>query len=61
MAPNLPQTFKAATFTQANAPLSFVDQELKMPQDGQVLVKTLACGVCHSDHMVQSGAVGLPL
>ena len=61
MAPSLPKTFKAAAFKEPNAPLSFVDQELKLPKDGQVLVKTLACGVCHSDALVQSGVMGTPL
>ncbi|KAL8818135.1 MAG: hypothetical protein Q9191_008006 [Dirinaria sp. TL-2023a] len=58
MAQNLPKTFKAAIFKKANAPLTFEDVELKLPTYGQVLVKMLAAGVCHSDAGVQAGALG---
>lgn len=55
MAPNLPKTYKAAVFKEANKPLTFVDIDLKPPQEGLVLVKVLAVGVCHSDAMVHAG------
>lgn len=58
MAQNLPKTFKVAIFKEANAPLTFEEVELKLPTDGQVLVKMLAAGVCHSDAGVQAGAMG---
>lgn len=57
MAPNLPKTYKAASFKEANGPLTLEDVELKMPEDGLVLVKVLAVGVCHSDAMVQAAAM----
>lgn len=57
MAPNLPKTYKAAVFKAANAPLTLEDIELKMPAEGQILIKVLATGVCHSDAMVQAGAM----
>jgi len=57
MAPNLPKTYKAALFKEANAPLTFEDMELKMPVEGQILIRVLATGVCHSDAMVQAGAM----
>ncbi|KAK7968078.1 alcohol dehydrogenase [Apiospora aurea] len=44
MSPSLPQTYKAAVIEKANAPL--------------VLVKVLACGVCHSDMGAQGGHFG---
>lgn len=54
----LPKTYKAAVFEKANAPFVFKDIELKQPSAGEVLVKVLACGVCHSDSIVRSGAAG---
>lgn len=54
----LPKTYKAAVFQKANDPLTIVDVELKMPKPGEVLVKVLAVGVCHSDSMVQDGILG---
>lgn len=58
MAPTLPKTYKAAMFKEANAPLTLEDIELKMPVEGQILIKVLATGVCHSDCMVQAGMMG---
>ncbi|KAI4232762.1 MAG: hypothetical protein L6R40_007308 [Gallowayella cf. fulva] len=60
MAPTLPKTYKAAIFKKANDKLTIEDVELKQPEQGQVLIKVLATGVCHSDVMVQSGAMGSP-
>ena len=58
MAPDLPKTFKAAIFKEANAPLTLEDVELRQPEEGQILIKVLATGVCHSDGVVQSGGMG---
>lgn len=60
MAPTLPKTYKAAIFKKANDKLTIEDVELKQPDQGQVLIKVLATGVCHSDKMVQSGVFGSP-
>lgn len=54
----LPKTYKAAVFESKGAPLTLKDVELKMPGPGQVLVKVIATGVCHSDSMVQDGLLG---
>jgi hypothetical protein len=54
----LPKTYKAAVFESANSPFVLKDIELKHPSQGQVLVKVIATGVCHSDADVQSGAFG---
>jgi S-(hydroxymethyl)glutathione dehydrogenase / alcohol dehydrogenase len=44
---------KAALLWQAQQPLKVQDVEMKEPGRGEVLVKTAASGVCHSDlHMV---------
>lgn len=61
MAPNLPKTYKAAIFKKANEPLTIEDVELKEPVEGEVLIKVIATGVCHSDAGVQAGAFGNPL
>ena len=45
----LPKTYKAAVFEKKDAPFVLKDVELKQPSAGEVLVKTIACGVCHSD------------
>jgi S-(hydroxymethyl)glutathione dehydrogenase / alcohol dehydrogenase len=40
---------KAAVFHGPNQPLSIEDVELDKPHDREVLIKTVASGVCHSD------------
>ena len=41
---------RAALFTEAGAPLQIVDDiELEPPRAGEVRVRVVACGVCHSD------------
>lgn len=60
MAPSLPKTYKAAIFKKANEKLTIEDVELKQPEQGEVLIKVLATGVCHSDVMAQTGAFGNP-
>lgn len=61
MADSLPKTFKAAVFEKVGAPLTIKELPLQLPKEGELLVKVLACGVCHSDMMVQSGELGNPL
>ncbi|KAL9636132.1 MAG: hypothetical protein Q9204_002375 [Flavoplaca sp. TL-2023a] len=56
MAPSLPKTYKAAIFKKANEKLTIEDVELKQPEQGEVLIKVLATGVCHSDVMAQTDA-----
>lgn len=55
---SLPKTYRAAVFEKADTPFTLKDVELKHPSPGQVLVKVLATGVCHSDAMVQDGQFG---
>ena len=40
---------KAAVFREPHQPLSIEEVELDEPGPREVLVKTVACGVCHSD------------
>jgi len=55
---SLPKTYKAAVYEKVNSPLVIKDVDLKMPEAGQILVKVLASGVCHSDAAVGAGQLG---
>ncbi|GAA5821016.1 hypothetical protein JCM3770_004472 [Rhodotorula araucariae] len=61
---NAPKTYKAAVITEAGAkpPFKIQDIEYKSPKEGQIVVKVLASGVCHSDSVVveQLMPTGLP-
>ena len=61
MAPQIPKTHKAAMFKEKGGPLVVEEIETRQPQDGEVLVKVQACGICHSEVMVQEAAFGTPL
>ena len=50
---SLPTTFKAAVLSGPNKPMEIQDVELRLPGPGEVLLKVLACGVCHSDVALQ--------
>lgn len=45
--------------TSPNQPLARVESETPVPQGTEVLVKTVACGVCHSDIHMQDGTFEL--
>jgi propanol-preferring alcohol dehydrogenase len=45
----IPQTMKAAVIRKFGAPLQIEEVPVKMPHAGQILVKVIACGVCHTD------------
>ncbi|KAK1523185.1 alcohol dehydrogenase GroES-like domain-containing protein [Colletotrichum paranaense] len=55
---SLPKTYKAWQVKEAGAPLQLRTAELKAPGKGEVLVKVLACGICHSDVGMQKGEFG---
>ncbi|KAI1128758.1 alcohol dehydrogenase [Nemania abortiva] len=55
---SLPKTYKGAIILKAAEPVAIQEFELKQPGPGQVLVKVLACGVCHTDIFEASGAFG---
>ncbi len=61
MAPQIPKTHKAAMFKEKGGPLVVEEIETKQPQEGEVLIKVQACGVCHSEMIVQQGLMGTPL
>ncbi len=52
---------KAAIATAFNAPLEIDTLEVSDPGPGQVLVRVLAAGVCHTDESVRTGAYPAPL
>jgi hypothetical protein len=58
MASSLPKTYRHAVFKEKGGPLTIEEVELKMPGKGEVLVKTEACGVCHSDVLAQYDIMG---
>ncbi len=52
---------KAAVFRQVNQALQIEDVEMADPGPEEVLVKTMACGVCHSDLHTQQGSIPAPM
>jgi propanol-preferring alcohol dehydrogenase len=47
---------RAVQVSKANGPFEVVEREIPTPAARQVRVKVEACGVCHSDAMVKTGA-----
>ncbi len=47
---------KAAVLEEFGAALAIQELELAAPKDGEVLVRLVACGVCHTDLYTASGA-----
>jgi S-(hydroxymethyl)glutathione dehydrogenase/alcohol dehydrogenase len=47
---------RAAVLEQFDAPLAVQEVDLADPQAGEVLVRLVACGVCHTDLYTASGA-----
>ena len=46
---------KAAQISKAGSDFEIVEREIPKPGAGQVLIKVLACGVCHSDVLTKEG------
>src|SRR6185437_7510400 len=47
---------RAAVLEEFGKPLALREVELSEPQAGEVLVRLVACGVCHTDLYTASGA-----
>ncbi|MEE3116626.1 MAG: alcohol dehydrogenase catalytic domain-containing protein, partial [Pseudomonadota bacterium] len=47
---------RAAVAFEANKPLEIVEVDVAPPQEGEVLVRIVATGVCHTDAYTLSGA-----
>lgn len=58
MSPVIPKSYKAAVFESKGGDAKLKDVEIQQPGKGLILVKVLACGVCHSDEFVRVGALG---
>lgn len=52
---------KSALLLEANTPFTIETLELDDPRDGEVLVKIVACGVCHSDYHLRTGTTQHPM
>ena len=52
---------KAAVLRELNTPWSIEEIELDPPQQREILIKTTAAGMCHSDAHVVSGSILAPL
>ncbi len=46
---------KAAIVKEPKSPIVLEDRPIPEPKSGEVLIRVHACGVCHSDLMVQQG------
>lgn len=51
------QEIRAAVYRTANEPLTIETIEIDDPQPGEVLIRTVATGVCHSDVHIYEGTV----
>ncbi|MCF3107646.1 zinc-dependent alcohol dehydrogenase family protein [Niabella sp. CC-SYL272] len=56
----LPATINAMVLYQQGKPLQYTTLPMPQPQEGQVLVKVLACGVCRTDLHITDGALPDP-
>ena len=52
---------KAAVTHEKGAPFVIEEVELAPPQKHEILVKIVACGVCHTDEAVQQQFIPVPL
>uniref|UniRef100_A0A2N9IA52 Enoyl reductase (ER) domain-containing protein n=1 Tax=Fagus sylvatica TaxID=28930 RepID=A0A2N9IA52_FAGSY len=51
----LPSYMRGAVFWEPNKPLTMEDFRMPRPKSGEILIKTKACGVCHSDLHLMKG------
>ncbi|MBI3832251.1 MAG: Zn-dependent alcohol dehydrogenase [Planctomycetes bacterium] len=52
---------RAAVLSEPNTPFRIEELDLEAPRAGEALVKVAACGVCHSDWHLVTGATKHPL
>ncbi len=57
----IPKTMRAAVLVAAGKPLEVREIRTPRPRAGEVLVKVIACGLCHSDLHVMAGKIWFPL
>ncbi|GAA5851546.1 hypothetical protein JCM8547_001129 [Rhodosporidiobolus lusitaniae] len=56
----MPTKTQALVVKEANAPFVLTDVELEDPQPNEVLVKVVACGLCHTDILTSQAGVPTP-
>ncbi|ANB14261.1 alcohol dehydrogenase ADH3 [Sugiyamaella lignohabitans] len=49
------KSYKSIVVNEPGAPFTFIERPIPTPGDDEVLVKVLACGICHSDHVTTDG------
>jgi len=60
MTPTIPETMRAAVLRDVADGMKVETVRTPRPRTGEVLVKVSACGMCHSDLHVISGAIAFP-
>lgn len=61
MSVSIPETMKAAVLRDVAKGMQVEEIRTPRPKEGEVLIKVSACGMCHSDLHVISGAIAFPL
>jgi D-arabinose 1-dehydrogenase-like Zn-dependent alcohol dehydrogenase len=52
----MPKMMRAAQVSKAGGPFELIEREVPEPAPNQVRIQVEACGICHSDALVKSGA-----
>lgn len=60
MTPTIPETMRAAVLRDVADGMKVATIRTPRPRTGEVLVRVSACGMCHSDLHVISGAIAFP-
>lgn len=55
---DIPSSCRAVVIEKKGAPWTIKDVPVSAPKSGEVLIKVLACGICHSDSFMQQGHLG---
>lgn len=58
MSTSIPKSCRAVVIEKPGAPWTIKQVPVNLPKAGEVLIKVLACGVCHADSSLQQGAFG---
>ncbi|MEW6955451.1 alcohol dehydrogenase catalytic domain-containing protein, partial [Trueperella pyogenes] len=58
---HIPVAMRAAVLRDPNVGLQIETIKTPRPREGEVLIKVIACGMCHSDLHVIGGKIAFPL